>query len=239
MPYVLINPQYLHACEPGGVIRCGLQARLDVGPHGVPRGCQLSSQASDRGSLETQLSDRPADRPGAQTRPGCAHPLVVFQECHRLAGVFAAYPASFMPPDTRRDPGPGRVDHLHDHAPVALSNHPTTRAANQLVARLNIEHQGPWGASHAHQMEALQTDEQITPITTIKRHGAAAGRVRHRPRSFEECGGRSPLIIKDLDLYPQPPTNTRSPTLNSEEPEKGHLPALALYLRYRQTGGAT
>ena len=218
MPHMLIDPQHPHACEPGGVIRCGLQARLDMGPHGVPRGCQLSSQATGGGSLETQLSDRPADRPGAQTRPGCAHPLVVFQECHRLAGVFAAYPASFMPPDTRRDPGPGRVDHLHDHAPVALSNHPTTRAANQLVARLNIEHQGPWGASHAHQMEALQTDEQITPITTIKRHGAAAGRVRHRPRSFEDRGGRSPLIIKDLDLYPQPPTNTRSPTLNSEEP---------------------
>ena len=95
---------------------------------------------------------------------------------------------------------------------------PATRAARQLVARLNIEHQGPWGASHAHQMEALQTDEQITSITTIKRHGAAAGRVRHRPRSFEDRGGRSPLIIKDLDLYPQPPLNTRSPTLNSEEP---------------------
>ncbi len=29
---------------------------------------------------------------------------------------------------------------------------------------------------------------------------------------------RSPLIIKDFDLYPQPPTNTRSLTLNSEEP---------------------
>ena len=28
----------------------------------------------------------------------------------------------------------------------------------------------------------------------------------------------SPLIIKDLDLYPQPPTNSRSLTLNSEEP---------------------
>ena len=148
-----------------------------------------SCRARPQVVLEAQLSDRPADRPGAQTRPGCAHPLVVFQECHRLAGVFAAYPASFMPPDTRRDPGPGRVDHLHDHAPVALSNHPTTRAARQLVARLNIEHQGPWGASHAHQMEALQTDEQITPITTIKRHGAAAGRVRHRPRSFEDRGG--------------------------------------------------
>ena len=38
-------------------------------------------------------------------------------------------------------------------------------------------------------------------------------------RSFEDSGGRSPLIIKDLDLYPQPPANTRSPTLNSEEPQ--------------------
>ena len=68
-------------------------------------------------------------------------------------------------------------------------------------------------------MEALQTDEQITPITTIKRRRAAAGRARHRPRSFEDRGGRSPLIIKNLDLDPQPPTNTHSPTLNSEEPE--------------------
>ena len=97
---------------------------------------------------------------------------------------------------------------------------PATRAPRQLVARLNIEHQSIWGASHAHQMEALQTDEQITPITTIKRGRAAAGRVRHRPRSLDDSGGRSPLITWDLDLYPQPPTNTHSPTLNSEEPLK-------------------
>ena len=38
VPHMLINPQHLHACETGGVIRCGLQARLDVGPHGIPRG---------------------------------------------------------------------------------------------------------------------------------------------------------------------------------------------------------
>ena len=67
-------------------------------------------------------------------------------------------------------------------------------------------------------MEALQTDEQITPITTIKRHRTSAGRVRHRPRSLDDSGGRSPLIIKDLNFYPQPPTNTHSPTHNSEEP---------------------
>ena len=32
-----------------------------------------------------------------------------------------------------------------------------------------------------------------------------------------DCMAGSPLIIKDLDLYPQHPTNTWSPTLNSEE----------------------
>ena len=58
VPHMLINPQRPHSREPGGVIRCGLQARLDVGPHGVPRGCQLSGQASDSGSFEAQLSDR-------------------------------------------------------------------------------------------------------------------------------------------------------------------------------------
>ena len=61
---------------------------------------------------------------------------------------------------------------------------PTTRAPRQLVARLNIKHQSIWGASHAHQMEALQTDEQITPNTTVKRR-TAAGRARHRPRSLK------------------------------------------------------
>lgn len=37
-------------------------------------------------------------------------------------------------------------------------------------------------------------------------------------RPLEDGGGkRSLLIIKDLDLYPQPLTNAQSPTLNSEE----------------------
>ena len=185
MSHMLITPQHPNPRKTGRVIRCGLQARLDMGPHGVPRSCQLSGQASDGGSFEAQLSDRPADRPHTQTRPRCAHLLAVLQECHRLAGVFAAYPATFMPPDPHRDPGPGRVDHLHHHTTVALCDHPTTRAPRQLVARLNIKYQSIWGASHAHQMEALQTDEQIT---TIKRH-TAAGRARHRPRSFEDRGG--------------------------------------------------
>ena len=204
MPHVLINPQYLHACEAGGVIRCGLQARLDMGPHGVPRGCQLSSQSCNGGSLEAQLSDRPADRPHTQTRPGCAHPLVMFQECHRLAGAFAAYPASFMPPDPRRDPGPRRVDHRHHHTPVALSDHPTTRAASTAITGLSVEHQTTLTPSDRNQTETLQVDEQITPITTIKRHRAAAGRARHRPRSLTTAG-------VEVRSSPGTSTSTRNP----------------------------
>ena len=81
---------------------------------------------------------------------------------------------------------------------------PATRAPRQLVARLNIEHQSIWGASHAHQMEALQTDGQITPITTIKRHTAAAGRARHRPRSLKTAG-------VELRSSPGTSTSTRNP----------------------------
>ena len=141
--------------------------------------------------------------------------MVLLGEGRDLAGVFAAYPASIKPPDPRQDPGPWRVDHLHHHTPVALCDHPTTRAASKVIAGLYVKHQTTLTSSKSDQMEALQNDEQITPI---KRHRAAAGRARHRPRSLDDSRGRSPLIITDLDLYPQPPTNTRSPTLNSEEP---------------------
>ena len=113
---------------------------------------------------------------------------------------------------------------------VAPSNQPTPRAASKAITGLYVEHQSIWGASHAHQMEALQTGEQITPITTVKRRRAAAGRVRHRPRSLDDSGGRSPLIFKDLDLYPQPPTNTHSPTLNSEEPDSRYKLSAQLHV---------
>ena len=131
VPHMLVNPQHLHACEAGGVIRCGLQARLDVGPHGVPRGCQLSGQASDSGPFEAQLSDRPADRPHTQTRPGSTHRVVLLDEGRDLAGVFAAYPASLKPPDPRRDPGPGHVNHLHHHTPMTLSDSAHTQGTQQ------------------------------------------------------------------------------------------------------------
>ena len=72
---------------------------------------------------------------------GCAHLLAVLQECHRLAGTFAAYPASLKPPDPRRDPGPGRVDHLHHHTPVALSDSAHTQGSPP--AGCTTQHQVP------------------------------------------------------------------------------------------------
>ena len=177
VPYVLVNSQYLHACEAGGVIRCGLQARLDMGPHGVPRGCQLSSQASDGGSFEAQLSDRPADRPGPQTRPGCAHPLVMFQECHRLAGVFAAYPSPYCAIGSA--PGPRPRARLSPPPPRARGLVRSPHNQGTPPAGCTTQHQVPEHLGVRATLIALQIDEQITPITTIKRHGAAAGRVRH------------------------------------------------------------
>ena len=155
---------------------------------------------------------------GAHIRSSCSRNVTVWQVCSRHIH------RRIVPSDPRRDPGPGRVDHLHHHTTVALCDHPATRAPRQLVARLNIEYQSIWGASHAHQMEALQTDEQITPITTIKRHRAAAGRVRHHPRTCEDRAGvevRSSPGTSTSTRNPQPtpthPHSTRkSPILHME-----------------------
>ena len=114
---------------------------------------------SDGGSFEAQLSDRPADRPGPQTRPGCAHPLVMFQECHRLAGGFAAYPAPYCATGTL--PGPRAQGVSMTSAttrPWPCTIQPATRVPRQLVARLNIEYQRIWGASHAHRPPNRRAD---------------------------------------------------------------------------------
>ena len=181
--------------------RCGLQARLDMGPHGVPRGCQLSGQSCDGGSFEAQLSDRPADRPGAQTRPGCAHLLAVLQECHRLADVFAAYPASLKPPDPHRDPGPGRVDHLHHHTPVALSDsahNQGTPPADCTTQHRVPEHQGceprsspskPTSRSHRSQRSS-DTQQQVGRDTT--RGPVKIAEVEVRSSSMTSTSTRNP-----------------------------------------------
>lgn len=38
VPQVLVNSQYPNPCKTGRIIRCDLQTRIDLGPHGIPRG---------------------------------------------------------------------------------------------------------------------------------------------------------------------------------------------------------
>ena len=126
--------------------------------------------------ISQRIARTPKRARGAHTRSSCSRNITVWQACSRhiqrrlchrnLAGT-PAQGASITSTTTR---------------PWPCAIHPATRAPRQLIARLNIKHQSIWGASHAYQMEALQTDEQITPI---KRHTAAAGRARHRPRSLK------------------------------------------------------
>ena len=154
--------------------------------------------------IAQRIARAPRRARGAHTRSSCSRNVTVWQACSRHIQ------RRIVPPEPCRNPGPGRVDHLHHHATVALSDQPTTRAPRQLVARLNIEYQSIWGASHAHQMEALQTDEQITPISTIKRRRAAAGRVRH-------C--RGPLKIAGVEVRSSSRT---SPSTRNPRSTPGH-----------------
>ena len=170
MLHMLVNPQHPHACETGRVIRCGLQARLDVGPHGVPRGCQLSGQPQDSGSLEAQLTNRPADRPGPQTRPGCAHPLVMFQECHRLAGAFAAHPASYcatgsLPgprPKARRSPPPPHARDLEQPPHNPGSQHSDHRTLCQAPDHTHAERQRSDGSPPNRRADHTDHNDQAT-----------------------------------------------------------------------------
>ena len=121
------------------------ERRLDMGPHGIPHGCQLSGQSCNGGSLEAQLSDRPADRPHTHTRPGSTHRVVLLNESHDPASVFAAHPASLKPPEPCRDPGPRRIDHLHHHTPMTLSDsahNPGTPPAGCTTQHRAPEHLG-------------------------------------------------------------------------------------------------
>ena len=157
-----------------------VQARLEKRPHGVPRGCQLSSQSCNGGSLEAQLSDRPADRPAGrprpQTRPGSTHLLAVLQECHRLAGAFAAHPAPYCAtgsapgprPRARRSPPPPHARDLerfspHPGQPAQRSQDSTssTRPHSRRAAATRWKPSKLTGRSHRSQRPSDTEQQQV------------------------------------------------------------------------------
>lgn len=98
---------------------------------------------------------------------------------HRQLNTPQAHPAALVPPDPCRRSCPGRVDHLHDHPPVPLCDHPTPRTPSNRIAGLNIQHQTRLTPSDLDQVETLHPDEQITPITATKRTTPGTSRVRY------------------------------------------------------------
>ena len=107
---------------------------------------------------------------GAQMRPGCAHLLAMLQECHRLAGAFAAYPASYCATGSLPGPGPRRVDDLHHHAPVALSDSPHIlgsqhsghRTLYRAPERIQAERKQPGGSPPSRRADHTDHNDQAT-----------------------------------------------------------------------------
>ena len=193
-----------------------MQARLDRGPHGIPRGSSLAGQPQDSGSLEAQLLDRP--RP--QTRPGSTHLLAMLQERHRLAGGFAAYPSAFVPSDPCRNTGPRRVDHLHHHTPMTVSKSPhnpgSQHSDHRTLCRApdhtHAERQKPDGSPPSQRADHTDHNDQATQSSS--KQGQTP------PRSLTTAGveDRSSSRTSTPTPHPPPPINTHSPTLNPEEP---------------------
>ncbi len=142
-----------------------------MGPHGIPRGCQLSKASFAGGSLGATVGSLQRIARTLQTRPG-AHTR---SSCSKNVGVFAAYPASL---NHRIRAGAQGASITH-HRTVALCDHPTTWRTPP--AACTTQHQVP---EHLGEPRSFsQADEQIGPGSQRSRHGAA-GRVRHRLRSL-------------------------------------------------------
>ena len=163
-----------------------------------------------------------------------AHRVILLDEGHDLAGVFAAYPASIKPPDPRRDPGPGRVNHLHHHSSMALCNYPTLRTSHHLVARLSILHHDPLAVRCTCEVETLHPNEQIKPLAPVKRSRTTSGRVRHHLGPWRRRGLKpahhqetQPLSVTP-DQHPSPTPNYEdasvAPEVDDQHPHRRRVP---------------
>ena len=85
--------------------------------------------------IAQRIARTPKRARGAHTRSSCSRNVTVGQVRSRHIQH------RIVPPEPCRDPGPGRVDHLHHHAPVALSDSP--RNPGTPPAGCTTQHQAP------------------------------------------------------------------------------------------------
>ena len=120
--------------------------------------------------------------------------MVLLNESHDPAGAFAAYPASLKPPEPFRDPGPGCVDHLRHHTPVALSDSPrnqgtpswlhdstsSIRVSGVRATLIRWKPSKPTSRSHRSQRSS-DTQQQVGPDTARGPLKIAGVEVRSSP----------------------------------------------------------
>ena len=176
-----------------------------VGP-----GHRWSSKRNCR--IAQRIARTPKRALGAHIRSSCSRNVTVWQVCSRHIH------RRIVPPDPHRDPGPrARLSPPPPRARglVRSPHNPGSQRGDHRTLCRASEHLGcePRSSDGCHpNRRADHTDHNDQATQSSSRLGETP------PEVLESSRGRSPLIIKDLDLYPQPPTNTRSPALNSEEP---------------------
>ena len=102
VPHVLIDAQGRCPGEPGLVGGQVLKSRLDRPSQGPPGHREPARQAVDRGVLEAQLPDRPADRPGRQGPARRDQPGQLLAERPPRAARVRARPPALAPVDLNR-----------------------------------------------------------------------------------------------------------------------------------------
>ena len=123
---------------------------------------------------------------------------------------------------TRRSPAsrssPRNTDLGHAQAAPRTGAQGTTRVVTTPESR--HRYPSPRRVDHLHRHTPVPSRNCPTPTIWLRDSTSSAEHSGETPTEIlhaREAG--NPLIIKDLDLYPHPPTNTRSPTLNYEEPQ--------------------
>ena len=107
---------------------------------------------------------------GAHTFSLCSRNVTVWQACSRHIQ------RRIVPPEPCRDPGPGRVDHLHDHATVALSDsahnpgsqHSNHRTLCRAPERTHAERQHPDGSPPSQRADHTDHNDQATQSSSSR-----------------------------------------------------------------------
>ena len=133
--------------------------------------------------IAQRIARTPRRAQGAHTFSLCSRNVTVWQVRSRHIQ------RRIVPPDPHGTPAQGRVDHFHHDTPVTVSKSPHNPGIQHSDhTGVSVEHETTLTPSDSNQMEALQVDEQITPVMTTKQRRTAAGSVRHRPRSLKTAG---------------------------------------------------